>query len=87
MRWVLWIGGLFVADVVFLLLWFGGTSLDEDCGEVQRTPEPTAEDWACTGFVQTVGPYAIVPLGAALGLTVYAVVREARRARRARRPI
>jgi DNA-binding NarL/FixJ family response regulator len=81
-RWVLWIGGLFVADVVLLLLWAGGTSLDDDCEAVDRASEQTADDWACTRFVQEVGPYAIVPLGITLGLTLLTVVREMRRTRR-----
>jgi hypothetical protein len=84
MRWVFLFSGLVIVDGVLLMLWLGGTQLDEDCEEVERTPEEaTGSDWACTNLIQDVGPYAIVPLAVALGLTVLAVMREARREERA----
>lgn len=79
MRWVFLFTGLVVVDGALLMLWLGGTQLDEDCEEVERTPEEaTGSDWACTSLIQDVGPYAIFPLVVALGLTVLVVVREAR---------
>jgi hypothetical protein len=84
MRWVFLFSGLVIVDGVLLMLWLGGTQLDEDCEEVERTPEEaTGSDWGCTNLIQDVGPYAIVPLAVALGLTVLAVMREARREKRA----
>jgi hypothetical protein len=82
MPWVFWFSGLVVVDGVLLMLWLGGTALDEDCEEVERTPEEaTGSDWACTPLIQDVGPYAIFPLVLALGLTLLTVVREAQRAK------
>jgi CheY-like chemotaxis protein len=78
----LWIGGLLVADVALLLLWAGGRSLDDDCEAVDRAPERTADDWACTPFVQEVGPYAIVPLVITLALTLLTALRQTRRTER-----
>jgi hypothetical protein len=75
LRWVLLVTGLVVTDGVLLALWLGGTTLDEDCEEVERTAE---SDWACTGFIQDVGPYAIVPLVVMLGVTLV-VLHQARR--------
>jgi hypothetical protein len=80
MRWVFILTGLFMIDGLLLILWVGGTQLDEDCEEVERTPEEaTGSDWACTPLIQDVGPYAIFPLVVTLGLTVLAVVRDTRR--------
>jgi hypothetical protein len=80
MRWVFVFTGLIMLDGALLVLWVGGTTLDEDCEEVERTPEEaTGSDWACTDFIQDVGPYAIFPLVVTLGLTVLASVQEARR--------
>lgn len=71
--------GLVMIDGALIILWLGGTTLDEDCEEVERTPEQaTGSDWACTSFIQEVGPYAVAPLAVALGLTVAVAVREAR---------
>jgi hypothetical protein len=82
MPWVFWFSGLVVVDGVLLMLWLGGTALDEDCEEVERTPEEaTGSDWACTPLIQDVGPYAIVPLVLAAGLTILTVMREAQRAK------
>ena len=68
------------AFIPLLILWLGGTQLDEDCAEVERTPEDaTGSDWACTDLIQDVGPYAIFPLVVTLGLTVLAAVRDAGR--------
>jgi hypothetical protein len=79
LRWVLLFTGLVITDGVLLALWLGGTTLDEDCEEVERTPEKaTDSDWACTGFIQDVGPYAIVPLVVMLGVTLV-VLHQARR--------
>jgi hypothetical protein len=79
LRWVLLFTGLVVTDGALLALWLGGTTLDEDCEEVERTPEKaTDSDWACTGFIQDVGPYAIVPLVVMLGVTLV-VLHQARR--------
>jgi hypothetical protein len=81
--WVFLFSGLVVVDGVLLMLWLGGTALDEDCEEVERTPEDaTGSDWACTELIQDVGPYAIVPLVLTLGLTTFVVIREAQRAKR-----
>ena len=83
MPWVLLFSGLVVVDGVLLMLWLGGTALDEDCEEVERTPEEaTGSDWACTQVIQDIGPYAIVPLALTLGMTILVVIREARRAQR-----
>jgi hypothetical protein len=83
MRWVFLFTGLVVLDGLLLILWVGGTQLDEDCEEVERTPEEaTGSDWACTHLIQDVGPYAVFPLVVTLGLTVLGVVREARREKR-----
>jgi hypothetical protein len=80
MRWVFLFTGLVVLNGALLVLWLGGTQLDEDCEEVERTPEDaTGSDWACTHLIQDVGPYAIFPLVVTLGVTLIAVVREARR--------
>jgi hypothetical protein len=82
MLWVFRFAGLVVLDGALLILWLGGTALDEDCAEVERTPEEaTGSDWACTPFIQDVGPYALVPLVLSLGLTFLAVVQEAKRAK------
>lgn len=80
MLWVARFAGLMLLDGALLILWVGGTALDEDCEEVARTPEEaTGSDWACTPFIQDVGPYAIVPLVLTLGLTFLTVLHEARR--------
>ena len=80
MRSVFVFTGLVLADVALLILWVGGTQLDEDCEEVERTPEEaTGSDWACTDLIQGAGPYAIFPLVVTIGLTVLAAGREARR--------
>jgi hypothetical protein len=76
MRWVFLFTGLVVVNGALLMLWLGGTTLDEDCEGLETTP---ASDWACTHLIQDVGPYAIVPLVLTLGLTFFAVVQEARR--------
>jgi len=83
MRWVFVFSGLVITDGLLLILWLGGTQLDEDCDEVERTPEDaTGSDWACTNLIQDVGPYAIFPLVVTLGVTLLAVMREARRGKR-----
>ena len=83
MRWVFILVGLLLADAALMMLWIGGTSLDEDCDEVEQTPEKaTGSDWACTDLIQDVGPYALYPLLLTLALTVLVVVLEARRSRR-----
>jgi hypothetical protein len=83
MLWVIRFTCLVVLDGAFLILWLGGTALDEDCAEVARTPEEaTGSDWACTQFIQDIGPYAIVPFMLTLGLTFLAVVQEAQRVKR-----
>jgi hypothetical protein len=83
MRWVFVFSGLVITDGLLLILWLGGTQLDEDCDEVERTPEDaTGSDWACTNLIQDVGPYAIFPLVVTLGVTLLAVMREARREKR-----
>jgi hypothetical protein len=81
--WVFGLVGLLFVDAALMILWIGGTSLDEDCDEVERTPETaTGSDWACTDLIQDLAPYAIYPLVVTLALTVLVVLREARRARR-----
>jgi hypothetical protein len=83
MRWVFVFSGLVITDGLLLILWLGGTQLDEDCDEVERTPEDaTGSDWACTNLIQDVGPYAIFPLVVTLGVTLLAVMSEARREKR-----
>jgi hypothetical protein len=83
MRWVFVFSGLVITDGLLLILWLGGTQLDEDCDEVERTPEDaTGSDWACTNLIQDVGPYAIFPLVVTRGVTLLAVMREARREKR-----
>jgi hypothetical protein len=80
MRWVFLFTGLVMVDGLLLILWLGGTRLDEDCEEVERTPEDaTGSDWACTDLIQDVGPYAIFPLVVTLGITIVVVTQEARR--------
>lgn len=80
MRWAVLFTGLVVTDGALLALWLAGTTLNEDCEEVERTPqEETGSDWACAGFIQDVGPYAIVPLVLMLGVTFFVAVHEARR--------
>ena len=80
MRWVFVFTGLVIVDGALLILWLGGTQLDEDCEEVERTPEDaTGSDWACTHLIQDVGPYAIFPLVLMMGVTGLAVLHEARR--------
>jgi hypothetical protein len=83
MRWVFLFTGLVIVNGALLMLWLGGTQLDEDCEEVERTPEDaTGSDWACTHLIQDVGPFAIFPLLVTLALTVLGVVHEARREKR-----
>jgi hypothetical protein len=82
MRWVFLFTGLFMIDAPLIVLWLGGTQLDEDCEEVERTPEDaTGSDWACTPWIQDVGPYAIYPLVVTLGITGVVVMQEGRRAK------
>ena len=80
MRWLFVFTGLVLVDGLLLILWLGGTQLDEDCAEVERTPEDaTGSDWACTDLIQDVGPYAIFPFVVTFGLTVLAAVRDVQR--------